>query len=77
MDYNVGRSNSSDIDSDEWEYCHRKKRNKLDENKTTREFSAAKTAKRELKKQRFALYKKTSVDLLLLKNFLEQTTHVF
>ena len=76
MDDNVGRSNSSDIDSDEWEYCHRKKRNKLDENKTTREFSA-KTAKRELKRQRFALYKKTSVDLLLLKNFLEQTTHVF
>ena len=58
MDYNVGRSNSSDIDSDEWEYCHRKKRNKLDENKTTREFSAAKTAKRELKNSALHYIKK-------------------
>ena len=50
IDGYVGSSDSSDVDTDEWECSRWKKGNKLDRNKTTRKFSSAKRAKRELKK---------------------------
>ena len=46
MDGYVGSSDSSDVNSDEWKYSPRKKINKLDGNKITCEFSAAKRAKK-------------------------------